>query len=70
MKVEKKVCPHPLLLVEINPDHCFGFGVRHRKRWMGPLVFSKELTVPGAKWLSKMNLLKDSGNFFHKYLVF
>lgn len=54
----------------MNPDHCFGFGVRHRKRWMGPLVFSKELRGPAAKWVSKMNLLKDFGNFLHNCLVF
>lgn len=70
MEVEKTLCPHPLILVEMNPDHCYGFGVRDRKRWMGPSVLSKELTVPAAEWLSKMNLLKDLGNFLHRYLVF
>lgn len=62
VKYESRKKPCLLLLVEMNPDHCNDFGVRDRKRWMGPLVFPKELTVAAAKWLSRINLLKDFGN--------
>lgn len=31
---------------------------------MRPLVFSKELTVAAAKWLSRMSVVKDFGNIY------
>lgn len=34
------------------------------ERWFGPLVFSRQFTVPAAKWLNRMSFVKDIGDLF------